>query len=262
VAEAPVVAEPQQPGGAGSLAALERAAPLISLLGVLGDAVTDTMVERAVSNLTRASLLLDRLTGPGVERLVEKVSDPRVAEGLGSLLDRLEQVQGLLGAVGAFSDAMTDAAVERAVSNLTRASLLLDRLTAPDGEALIDRLLEAGPALGAALEKLSDLERSGRLQRLLELLDMLGVLADSLTEPMLERMIAFLSGLMEMASDSGGLTSQLRRISQEAVAEARQDTRPMGLLALLASLKDPELQQGLKTLLALTKRATQVLDRS
>lgn len=262
MAEAPVLDNPQQPGVQEFLAALDRAAPLLSLLGVASDALTDTMVERTVSNLARASLLLDQLTSPDVERLVARMTDSKVADGLGALLDRVEQVQGLLAAVGAFSDGLTDSMLERTVRNLTHISLLLDRLTAPDGEVLIDRLIEAGPALGAVLEKLGDLERSGTLHRILELLDMLGVLADSLTDSMLERMIAFLSGLMEMASDSGGLTSQLRRISQEAVVEARQDTRPVGLFSLLGSLKDPELQQGLKMVLALTKRTPQVLDRS
>lgn len=252
----------QAPAVQEALAALDRAAPLLSLLGMVGDGLTDTMVERGVANLTRVSLLLDRLTGPGVERLLGRAAEPDAVAGLGALLDRVGQIDGLLAAVGVLTDGVTDAMVERGVRNLTRISLLLDRLTTPEGETLIEGLLAAGPALAAVVEKLAELERSGRLQRMLELLDFVGVLADSLTESMVQRLVGFLSGLMEMASDSGGLTSQLRRVSREAVADADRDGRVLGLFGLLAALKDPEMQRGIKLCLAMTRRAPQVLDRS
>jgi uncharacterized protein YjgD (DUF1641 family) len=84
---------------------LDRLAKLARVYGSAEDALTDEMVGRLAETLAESMSLLDRLSRGGAGRLVELLarleasgSLRRVAETLPRLIDRMEMLEGMLGA--------------------------------------------------------------------------------------------------------------------------------------------------------------------
>ncbi|MEZ5651178.1 MAG: hypothetical protein R3E87_11590 [Burkholderiaceae bacterium] len=93
---------------------LDRLVQLARVYGSAQDALTDEMVSRLAETMAEGLSLLDRLNRGGAGRLIEMLARleasgalERIAESLPRLLDRMDMLEGMLGA---FETAATDTA--------------------------------------------------------------------------------------------------------------------------------------------------------
>lgn len=128
-----------------------------------------------------------------------------------------------------------------------RSAKAAEVMSSPEVLALLEQLRQSAPALTHALQRIDTASRSGALDTLLDLADVLHVARVSMSDGMVARMAGGVRVGLELADL--GLTA-----AEEAGAEAAADHKTIGPMALLRTLKEPGVQYGLKFLLALARR--------
>ena len=102
--------------------------------------------------------------------------------------------------------------------------------------------------------------KSGTIKTVLELVTLLGVLKDALSTPAVARLAENANTLMvigdQLASELGGLEGikEVITSAKEASKEAAQDRSTIGIMGLLRTLKEPQVQKGIKFLLHFAKK--------
>lgn len=117
-------------------------------------------------------------------------------------------------------------------------------------------LEENDEALARALRLLGRMEQEGTLQELADLLALVKLVKEALTDEMVISMARRLEGLAALATDprlielAGRLPKALQAAEQEAAQAA---AGPPGLMCLVKKLRQPEVRRGLGFLLSLVK---------
>ena len=193
--------------------------------------------------------------------LAEKLTAPAMVDKLDRLLALADEAPGMAAMVGDMVDETVRSAAARGVdieARLRAGLAVAEKLTAPDMVAKLDQLLafaNEAPGLVAMVGDMVDetavtLDLESRLKMGLQI-------AEKATQP---ANLAQLGEMFEvlLEAESGMLSPDAVRtlgsMAQSMVA-AKADPRPkVGLLALLRSLNDPDIQNALGFLLNFGKR--------
>jgi len=157
-----------------------------------------------------------------------------------------DEVQRLFTAV---SEALTDQMVERLSNTGSNALEVVDRL---NDEETRDAVL-------TFIDQLTALHRAGGLVPLFEMIHMVNAIRNALTDPMVERLTAFLEHVVNILSTEA--IADLAQDSCIALRAARTKTEAIqpsgGFLATMRLMSQPETQRSLQFLLAFADRLQQ-----
>ena len=225
------------------------------LAAMVGDMVDETVRSAAARGVDVEQRLQTALT------LAEKLTAPAMVDKLDRLLALADEAPGMAAMVGDMVDETVRSAAARGVdieARLRAGLAIAEKLTAPDMVAKLDQLLafaNEAPGLVAMVGDMVDetavtLDLESRLKMGLQI-------AEKATQP---ANLAQLGEMFEvlLEAESGMLSPDAVRtlgsMAQSMVA-AKSDPRPkVGLLALLRSLNDPDIQNTLGFLLNFGKR--------
>lgn len=124
----------------------------------------------------------------------------------------------------------------------------------PELEALSQQLQQSAPALTRLLQRVDELERSGALATFLDLTEVAHALRISVSDHMVAQLATAARNALELADGLALQAPALKQAAEEARAAASADTGRVGLLDLARALKEPQIQYGLKFLLAFSRR--------
>ncbi|MCA9901581.1 MAG: DUF1641 domain-containing protein [Anaerolineales bacterium] len=225
------------------------------MAAMVGDMVDETVRSAAARGVDVEQRLQTALT------LAEKLTAPAMVDKLDRLLALADEAPGMAAMVGDMVDETVRSAAARGVdieARLRAGLAIAEKLTAPDMVAKLDQLLafaNEAPGLVAMVGDMVDetavtLDLESRLKMGLQI-------AEKATQP---ANLAQLGEMFEvlLEAESGMLSPDAVRtlgsMAQSMVA-AKSDPRPkVGLLALLRSLNDPDIQNTLGFLLNFGKR--------
>jgi len=176
-------------------------------------------------------------------------------EAVAEFVKRLDAVNELLDVVDLGTSAMTDEMVVELSGTAETLAASADGIATDETVALAESVGENGGELQEALDTLVDLQRSGTLDELAELGDVVSLGTSAMTDEMVRSLAGTGSSLGELADTAakdgtrGGLTALLNSVDAAENAE----TTPVGMVGLMKAIRDPEIQQGLGYLLAIAK---------
>ncbi|MDA8066429.1 MAG: DUF1641 domain-containing protein [Thermaerobacter sp.] len=188
-------------------------------------------------------------------------------ESLNNLLSKARELDELATVAKALQDGTTSQMVERVVGLGERLLEAADLLARPGMLELLRELSGAARGLTELLQTLRMLQDTGTLEALTQLALLAGAFKNSATDAMATRVAGLAASGLELAdqavsSGAGHMLAGLGRASGEALAEAERDPRPVTLWGLRGQLRDPQVQKGVKLLLALTRRLPGILGAS
>jgi len=176
-------------------------------------------------------------------------------EAVADFVRRLDAVNELLDVVDLGTSAMTDEMVVELAGTGERLAASADGIATDETVALAESVGENGAELQEALDTLVELQRSGTLDELAELGDVVSLGTSAMTDEMVRSLAGTGSSLGELADTAakdgtrGGLTALLNSVDAAENAE----TSSVGMVGLMKAIRDPEIQQGLGYLLAIAK---------
>ena len=140
--------------------------------------------------------------------------------------------------VGAAQDALTDTMVERLSTTAANTLDVVDRLNDEDTR----------DAIHFAVDRLTELHRTGGLETLFEMVTLLHAAREAATDNIIERMFGFVEVMLNNVAteEMAELVDDLRLSVDQAAAKA--DSRPAkgGLVSTLSLLSKPETQRSLQ----------------
>jgi uncharacterized protein YjgD (DUF1641 family) len=149
-------------------------------------------------------------------------------------------------------------AVAAALERSGQAAAVRDAL-APDGEptAVREAVAANDADLEAAIEQVVAMQRSGTLDRMVEVADAVTLLTSVMDDETIETLARTGSSLGEVADTAGrdevrsGLIRTLEGVGRASGPDA--DTAPVGAVGLLRALRDPEVRAGMGHLVAVAR---------
>jgi uncharacterized protein YjgD (DUF1641 family) len=124
---------------------------------------------------------------------------------------------------------------------------------------LLAQVRESAPSISHVIRRVDELTKSGALDSVLDLAQVLQAAEASVGDAMVHRLGEMVRVLGEMGDllITSGLPQRLPALMEAASAaraEAEADPSTIGLLGLMKALKQPEVQFALKFMLALARR--------
>lgn len=184
--------------------------------------------------------------------------DELVAENpdeVARFLERLDLVNDLLDTTGLAMAAMDDRMVQELSGTATNLAAAADGLATPETARLGEAAGENADDLADAVEALARLQRSGTLEDLLAMADLLALGTSAMDDDMVTDLAATGTRLGEVA-DTAADDEVARTLETllEAVGEAGSDpVEPVGAVGLVRALRDPEVKAGMGFLVALAR---------
>src|SRR6056297_1108195 len=176
-------------------------------------------------------------------------------EAVADFIERLDAVNELLDVVDLGTSAMTDEMVVELSGTAETLAASADGIATDETVGLAESVGANGGELQEALDTLVELQRSGTLDELAELGDVVSLGTSAMTDDMVRSLAGTGSSLGELADTAaqddtrGGLTALLNSLSAAEQAE----TVAVGPVGLMKAIRDPEIQHGLGYLLAIAK---------
>lgn len=176
-------------------------------------------------------------------------------EAVADFIERLDAVNELLDVVDLGTSAMTDEMVVELSGTAETLAASADGIATDETVGLAESVGENGTELQEALDTLIELQRSGTLDELAELGDVVSLGTSAMTDEMVQSLAGTGSSLGELADTAAqddtrsGLTAMLNSVS----AAERAETVTVGPVGLMKAIRDPEIQHGLGYLLAIAK---------
>jgi uncharacterized protein YjgD (DUF1641 family) len=176
-------------------------------------------------------------------------------EAVADFIERLDAVNELLDVVDLGTSAMTDEMVVELSGTAETLAASADGIATDETVGLAESVGENGGELQEALDTLVDLQRSGTLDELAELGDVVSLGTSAMTDEMVRSLAGTGSSLGELADTAAqdetrdGLAAMLNSVSAAEQAE----TVAVGPVGLMKAVRDPEIQHGLGYLLAIAK---------
>ena len=177
-----------------------------AMLQAQKDGATDMMVQRVADNITTGLSIMDSFSGEeqlsmiktagnkaeSLKKSIETIAELEKSGTLQSLKDMGDFVAG-------FSKGMTDSMVERMAGTAEKLTELTDSLADENMAGLIKKVQHVSDALGASLDKIAELEKSGTLQSLKDMGDFVAGFSKGMTDSMVERMAGTAEKLTELS---------------------------------------------------------------
>lgn len=166
---------------------------------------------------------------------------------------RMDEATGFLVAS---LDSMTPAIMQRMTATMAKAAELVDLIdviNTDEMRGLVTSAAEAAESLSRSLEAVKALEESGALSALVEMGDFAYAMKQSMTASILTRTLS--SGISLAVTGD-----QMLAAARESVKDAKKDTRKLGPVTLLNTLKEPKIQEGLKFMLAFAQRLPDLME--
>lgn len=194
-------------------------------------------------------------------------------DAVAAFVRRLDGVNELLDVLALGENAMTDEMARDLAGTTATLAESADGIATDGTVQLAETVGENGEQLQDALESLLALQRSGTLEELVELAEVVSLLTAALDDEMVRSLSATGSGIGELAQTAAdddvrdGLETLLEGVGAaddhagdgigtllEGVSEAeRAPAEQPGLLGLLRKARDPDVQRGLGYLLAVAE---------
>jgi len=156
---------------------------------------------------------------------------------------RNEPVSELERLVAAAQDALTDTMVERLSTTAANTLDVVDRLNDDDTRE----------AIHFAVDRLTELHRTGGLKTLFEMVTLLHAAREAATDNIIERMFAFFEHMLNnVATEEMAILADNLRVSVEQAA-AQTQAAPVkgGLVSTISMLSKPETQRSLQFFMAM-----------
>jgi uncharacterized protein YjgD (DUF1641 family) len=241
------------------IAELEKSGTLQSLKD-MGDFVagfskgmTDSMVERMAGTAEKLTELTDSLADENMAGLIKKVQ--HVSDALGTSLDKIAELEksGTLQSlkdmgdfVAGFSKGMTDSMVERMAGTAEKLTELSDIMANYNLKPLLD--------MGESFIN------SGTLDDLIELANAAAAARRMLTDGLVDRVVNTAQAMVEAIMTQVDVKEVIKSINRSTIktinnAEEEKYAKG-GILSLLSMAKNPEIMQGLKFMMLLSKNLT------
>jgi uncharacterized protein YjgD (DUF1641 family) len=202
----------------------------------------------------------DGETEPDAAESADAEIPPAVAEAIADnpeeiarLLDRLGALNAALDATDVASGALDDRMVQELAGTGANLAAAADGLATEEAAALGEAAGENAEELAAAIEGMARLQRSGTLDDLLAVADVLSLATNAMDDDMVTTLAGTGSRLGEVVDTAAdedvarGLESTLAAVG-EASAEP---PREIGAVGLLRAMRDPEVRTGMGFLVQL-----------
>jgi len=176
-------------------------------------------------------------------------------EEVADFVDRLGLVNELLDATELVTAAADDRMVADTAGTAATLAEAADGLATEETARLGESVGENGDDLAAALETVVELQRSGALDELATLADVVPLLSGAMDDEMVTNLARSGTALGEVADTAAEPeTAEGLQDVLSAVGEASEEpSEQVGLVGLVKALRDPEVQQGLGFVLALAR---------
>lgn len=199
----------------------------------------------------------------GADALVAAIEDD--PEAVAAFVARLDRVNELLDVLDLAGDALDDDMVRELARTGGTLAESADGLATDGTVRLAATVGENGDDLAAAMETLVELQRTGTLDDLAALGDLVSLGSEALDDEMV-RELARTGGALGEVADAAADPETVRGLESllTAVGEAGEAAHPperVGLLSLARATRDPETRAGLGYLLALSKALGADLER-
>lgn len=241
-------------------------------LGVaLQKSQTPAMAQRLGDFVSDVGQITAQLSNPEVRQLLEQIAESgsTFTEAVQQLTQWQEDgtmrtLTEMTGLIGAVRKSLTPPMVERVGNLVAQLGTMADAATDPGMTAVLAQLSVHQVAVSQLLDALGQWSQDGTWNILVETIGMLRSLRDSMNPSMVQRVSNILSQatrLLDAAMDSG-VPQAAERLNEQAalaLAEARRDPSKVTLTSLYRALRDPEVQLGIKTVMALVKRVPTIL---
>ncbi len=154
------------------------------VIGVAANALTDTMVERLVSNLSTLAEISDNIASSNLLPVLDKLSKNA------SVIDHsLDAVLGLLSTLNTINNAFTDSMLERTVTNLSKLLELTDMIANSKFMDVLEKVSKNADTLDKSIDALINMSSA------------LNVIDNAFTDSMLERIVSFMADLGELTDE-------------------------------------------------------------
>jgi uncharacterized protein YjgD (DUF1641 family) len=180
-------------------------------------------------------------------------------EEVARLLDRLGVANDLLDTAELATSAMDDRMVQELSGTATNLGAAADGLATPEAAQLGEAAGENAEDMADAIEGVAELQRSGTLEDLMAMADLIALATNAMDDEMVTELAATGTTLGEVA-DTASDDDVARTVESllEAVGEAgAEPTEPVGAVGLIKALRDPEVKAGLGFFLSLAKAVGQ-----
>jgi uncharacterized protein YjgD (DUF1641 family) len=176
-------------------------------------------------------------------------------EAVAEFVDRLDAVNELLDVMALGEEAMTDEMVVELADTGSTLAESADGLATEETVRLAEGVGANGDELADAMETLVELQRSGALDELAELADVLSLATDAMTDEMVVSLAGTGSSLGELADTAAEPDTRdgLARLLSAVGSAERTEPESTSTLSLVKSLRDDEVKQGMGYVVALAK---------
>jgi len=200
------------------------------VLGVATDALTDTMVERLISNLSTLAELSDTIASSKLLYVLDKLS--KNADLIDSSLD---SVFGLLSAINTLNNAFSDTMIERIVHNFSKILELIDYISNSPLLEVLEKIAKNADSLNKSIDAIIGFSNA------------LVVMDNAFTDSMLERIVTFIAELGELSdevrlADLKSMIPMLTTLAKDGGMEALIDTAKV-LVTIRNALSDSMLER-------------------
>ncbi len=164
----------------------------------------------------------------------------------------------------AFKSSATPHMAERVASLMSSLGTLAARATETDAISAINFVLDHQEGMMSLLRQLIKWQKDGTWDAIVDFSSLISAFHDGATAPMIERVtdiVVEASRVLDNTIRSGLLDLGLKIMdaAANAATEAKHDPRRMTATGLLRSIKDPEVQLGMKMLINLLKKLPDVV---
>lgn len=183
-------------------------------------------------------------------------------EEVARFLDRLGVANDLLDTAELATSAMDDRMVQELSGTATNLGAAADGLATPEAAQLGEAAGENAEDMADAIEGVAELQRSGTLEDLMAMADLIALASNAMDDEMVTELAATGTTLGEVA-DTASDDDVARTVESllEAVGEAgAEPTEPVGAVGVVKALRDPEVKEGLGFFLSLAKAVGQTTE--
>ena len=176
-------------------------------------------------------------------------------EEVARFLDRLDLVNDLLDATAVATSAMDDEMVQSLSGTGTNLAMAADGMATEETVRLGETVGENADELAEGVEKVAELQRTGTLDDLLEMTELVSLLRGAADDEMIMSLASTgtrVGELADTATDEDvarGLDDVLTALGEASSEEAEE----VGVLGLLKATRDPDVKAGLGVVIGLAR---------
>ena len=243
---------------------------IASLLKAIRDSATPGLAERITSLVGALGQVAAEVEPEPASSLVQAAMTN--APAITAMLNELGQWQRTgvwdsLTEAASLASALKDSATPAIAERLADLAVSLGNIAGEAGAGVAQTLGAAeanGPELAAMIRQLAAWQQDGTWDALMQLATLGKGLTDSLSPAIVERAVSFATDTiieLQQALDAGLLALGTRAMGalNASVQAASADKSRITVTGLLRSLKEPEIQYGVKVILGLVRRIAEVV---